>query len=315
MSDTDTKRDYRDTVFLPKTDFPMKAGLPQKEPEIAARWEADRLYEKLRDARRGRQKFMYHDGPPYANGAIHIGHALNHTIKDMVCRTQNLLGKDAPYVPGWDCHGLPIEWKVEEQYRKAKKNKDEVPLLEFRAECRAYAQSWVDVQRGQLKRLGVMADWDNPYLTMQPESEATIVAELPKFAASGQLHPGAKPVVGSPVENARPCAADSPIPRSPPVSPRSPATNTCSGTALSSMPRVDWPALSRRQAGDVEPGRKDRAGRGRGRVRGHRLDPDRRGVRDHREPDPRADRRARGDLDDHAVDDPGEPGDRLWAGG
>jgi isoleucyl-tRNA synthetase len=131
---------------------------------------------------------------------MHIGHALNHTIKDMVCRTQNLLGKNAPYVPGWDCHGLPIEWKVEEQYRKAKKNKDEVPLLEFRAECRAYAQHWVDVQRAQLKRLGVMADWDNPYLTMQPESEAMIVAELLKFATSGQLYRGAKPVMWSPVE-------------------------------------------------------------------------------------------------------------------
>ncbi len=194
------QRDYRDTVFLPKTDFPMKAGLPAKEPIIAARWEAEKLYEQLRDLRRGRPKFMYHDGPPYANGDMHIGHALNHTIKDMVCRTQNLLGKDAPYVPGWDCHGLPIEWKVEEQYRKKKLDKDEVPLLEFRAECRAYAQHWVNVQRAQLKRLGVMADWDNPYLTMQPESEATIVAELLKFATSGQLYRGAKPVMWSPVE-------------------------------------------------------------------------------------------------------------------
>ena len=201
MSDApDTQRDYRDTVFLPKTDFPMKAGLPQKEPGIAAKWEAEGLYRQLREARRGREKFMYHDGPPYANGDMHIGHALNHTIKDMVCRTQNMLGKDAPYVPGWDCHGLPIEWKVEEQYRKAKRDKDSVPLLEFRAECRAYAQHWVDVQREQLKRLGVMADWDNPYLTMQPESEATIVAELLKFATSGQLYRGAKPVMWSPVE-------------------------------------------------------------------------------------------------------------------
>ncbi|MEQ1498456.1 MAG: isoleucine--tRNA ligase [Novosphingobium sp.] len=194
------QRDLKDTVFLPKTDFPMKAGLPQKEPIIAARWEAEKLYEQLRDARRGRETFMYHDGPPYANGDMHIGHALNHTIKDMVCRTQNLLGKNAPYVPGWDCHGLPIEWKVEEQYRKKKLDKDQVPLLEFRAECRAYAQHWVDVQRGQLKRLGVMADWDNPYLTMQAESEATIVAELLKFATSGQLYRGAKPVMWSPVE-------------------------------------------------------------------------------------------------------------------
>jgi isoleucyl-tRNA synthetase len=194
------QKDYKDTVFLPKTDFPMKAGLPQKEPGIAAKWEADGLYRQLRDARAGREKFMYHDGPPYANGDIHVGHALNHTIKDMVCRTQNLLGRDAPYVPGWDCHGLPIEWKVEEQYRKAKKDKDAVPLLEFRAECRAYAQHWVDRQREQLKRLGIMADWDNPYLTMQPESEATIVAELLKLAESGQLYRGAKPVMWSPVE-------------------------------------------------------------------------------------------------------------------
>ena len=171
----DPKRDYRDTVFLPKTDFPMKAGLPQKEPAIAARWQEEKLYEKLRDARRGKEKFIFHDGPPYANGDMHIGHALNHTLKDMVCRTHNAIGMDAPYVPGWDCHGLPIEWKVEEQYRKKKKakpvlsgaNRDEAEVFAFREECRAYAQHWVDVQREQLKRLGILADWDNPYLTMQ----------------------------------------------------------------------------------------------------------------------------------------------------
>ena len=194
------KRDYRDTVFLPKTDFPMKAGLPQKEPGIAARWQDEKLYEQLRKSREGREKFIFHDGPPYANGDMHIGHALNHTLKDMVCRTQNLLGKDAPYVPGWDCHGLPIEWKVEEQYRKKKKNKNDVPAKEFRAECRAYAQHWVDVQRDQLKRLGIMADWENPYLTMQFDSEATIVAELMKFAEAGNLYRGSKPVMWSPVE-------------------------------------------------------------------------------------------------------------------
>ena len=149
-----TKTDYRSTVFLPRTDFPMKAGLPQKEPAILARWQSEGLYQRIREARAGREKFIFHDGPPYANGDIHIGHALNHTLKDMVVRTQTLLGKDAPYVPGWDCHGLPIEWKVEEQYRKKKLNKDEVPVREFRAECRAYAQHWVDVQREQLKRLG-----------------------------------------------------------------------------------------------------------------------------------------------------------------
>jgi isoleucyl-tRNA synthetase len=194
------QRDYRDTVFLPKTDFPMKAGLPAKEPLILAKWQAQRLYEKLRESRRGREKFILHDGPPYANGDMHIGHALNHILKDMVVRTQSLLGKDAPYVPGWDCHGLPIEWKVEEAYRKKKLNKDEVPPVEFRAECRAYAQHWVDVQREQLKRLGINGDWDNPYLTMAPEAEGTIVAELMKFAESGQLYRGAKPVMWSPVE-------------------------------------------------------------------------------------------------------------------
>ncbi len=179
------KRDYRDTVFLPKTDFPMKAGLPQKEPGIAARWQDEKLYEQLREARQGREKF-----------------------KDMVCRTQNLMGKDAPYVPGWDCHGLPIEWKVEEQYRKAKKekpvlsgaNRNEAEVFAFREECRAYAQHWVDVQREQLKRLGVMADWDRPYLTMQKDSEAIIVAELMKLAEAGNLYRGSKPVMWSPVE-------------------------------------------------------------------------------------------------------------------
>lgn len=200
MSDTKETRDYKDTVFLPKTGFPMKAGLPQKEPGILARWEEDGLYEQLREARRGREKFILHDGPPYANGDIHIGHALNHVLKDMVCRIQSLLGKDAPYVPGWDCHGLPIEWKVEEQYRKKKKNKDEVPPKEFRAECRAYARKWVDVQREQIKRLGILGRWDKPYLTMDFDSEAIIVSELMKFAESGQLYRGAKPVMWSPVE-------------------------------------------------------------------------------------------------------------------
>ena len=194
------QRDYRDTVFLPKTDFPMKAGLPQKEPHILARWQAEDIYRALREARKGREKFILHDGPPYANGDMHIGHALNHILKDMVVRTQSLLGKDAPYVPGWDCHGLPIEWKVEEQYRKKKLDKDQVDPVEFRAECRAYAQGWVDKQREQLKRLGINSDWDNPYLTMDFQAEATIVSELMKFAESGQLYRGAKPVMWSPVE-------------------------------------------------------------------------------------------------------------------
>ncbi|WP_374524741.1 isoleucine--tRNA ligase [Sphingopyxis sp.] len=202
MTDTPTaeQRDYRDTVFLPKTDFPMKAGLPQKEPLILAKWLEGNLEGQIREARKGRDQFILHDGPPYANGDMHIGHALNHILKDMVVRTQTLKGRDAPYVPGWDCHGLPIEWKVEEQYRKKKLNKDEVPVEEFRAECRAYAQHWVDTQREQLKRLGIGGDWDHPYLTMDYEAEATIVRELLKFAANDMLYRGAKPVMWSPVE-------------------------------------------------------------------------------------------------------------------
>lgn len=203
MTDTPSaaeQRDYRDTVFLPKTDFPMKAGLPQKEPLILAKWLEGNLEGQIREARRGREQFILHDGPPYANGDMHIGHALNHILKDMVVRTQTLKGKDSPYVPGWDCHGLPIEWKVEEQYRKKKLNKDEVPVEEFRAECRAYAQHWVDTQREQLKRLGIGGDWDHPYLTMDYEAEATIVRELLKFAANDMLYRGAKPVMWSPVE-------------------------------------------------------------------------------------------------------------------
>ncbi|MBB5984546.1 isoleucine--tRNA ligase [Sphingobium lignivorans] len=192
--------DYKSTVFLPQTDFPMKAGLAQKEPGILARWEAMDLYGKLRAQRAGRERFILHDGPPYANGDIHMGHAMNKVLKDIIVRSQSLLGKDAPYVPGWDCHGLPIEWKIEEAYRKKKLNKDEVPPQEFRAECRAYAEQWVGVQREQFKRLGIMGDWDDPYLTMKFEAEAAIVGELLKFAESGQLYRGAKPVMWSPVE-------------------------------------------------------------------------------------------------------------------
>jgi isoleucyl-tRNA synthetase len=194
------KRDYKDTVFLPKTDFPMKAGLPQKEPGILARWKEENIYGQLRESRRGREKFILHDGPPYANGDMHIGHAMQRILKDMVVRTQTLAGKDAPFVPGWDCHGLPIEWKVEEQYRKKKRDKNEVPVKEFRAECRAYAQHWVDVQREQIQRLGALGDWDNPYLTMDFAAEGTIVSELLKFAESGNLYRGSKPVMWSPVE-------------------------------------------------------------------------------------------------------------------
>src|SRR4051794_21656484 len=197
MSD---RRDYRDTVFLPKTEFPMKAGLAQKEPAILARWASMDLYKRLREARKGRKRFILHDGPPYANGDIHMGHAMNKILKDIVVRSQSLLGKDAPYVPGWDCHGLPIEWKIEEEYRKKKLDKDEVPPREFRAQCRAYAEKWVAIQAGQFQRLGVMGEWDDPYLTMKYEAEAKIVEELLKFAETEQLYRGAKPVMWSPVE-------------------------------------------------------------------------------------------------------------------
>jgi isoleucyl-tRNA synthetase len=194
------KPDYRSTVFLPKTDFPMKAGLSQKEPAILARWAETRLYEQIRSARQGRERFILHDGPPYANGDIHIGHAMMKTIKDFIIRSQSLMGKDAPFIPGWDCHGLPIEWKIEEQYRKRKLDKDQVPPREFRAECRAYAERWVEVQREQFIRLGVTGDWDDPYRTMDFTSEAKICEELLKFAENGQLYRGAKPVMWSPVE-------------------------------------------------------------------------------------------------------------------
>lgn len=194
------ERDYSETLNLPKTDFPMRAGLPKKEPEILQRWQEMNLYKKLREASADRNKFILHDGPPYANGNIHIGHALNKTLKDMVTRSMQMMGWDSNYVPGWDCHGLPIEWKIEEQYRAKGKNKDEVPINEFRQECREFAAHWIGVQREEFKRLGIEGDWENPYLTMRFESEAVIAQELMKFAMSGQLYRGSKPVMWSVVE-------------------------------------------------------------------------------------------------------------------
>jgi len=192
--------DYKQTLFLPDTDFPMRAGLPKKEPAILERWAQNDLYRQLRDDSRGREKFILHDGPPYANGHLHIGHALNKILKDVINRSQQMLGKDANYVPGWDCHGLPIEWKIEEQYRAAGKNKDDVDVVAFRRECRAFADHWIDVQRDEFKRLGVIGDWDDPYLTMAYPAEAQIVRELGKFVMSGQLYRGSKPVMWSCVE-------------------------------------------------------------------------------------------------------------------
>ncbi|MBT4890352.1 MAG: isoleucine--tRNA ligase [Rhodospirillales bacterium] len=192
--------DYKTTVFLPNTDFPMKAGLPKREPEILARWEADKLYHSQRSASEDLDPFILHDGPPYANGHLHIGHALNKILKDVISRSQQMMGKNSTYVPGWDCHGLPIEWKIEEQYRKKGKNKDEVPVVEFRQECREFAEKWIDIQREEFKRLGILGDWDNPYTTMTYAAEANIVKELGKFLMNGSLYRGDKPVMWSPVE-------------------------------------------------------------------------------------------------------------------
>jgi isoleucyl-tRNA synthetase len=193
-------QDYSKTLFLPQTDFPMRAGLPKKEPELLARWAEIGLYNRLRETAAGRPKFVLHDGPPYANGNIHIGHALNKILKDLVTRSQQMAGKDSNYVPGWDCHGLPIEWKIEEQYRAKGKNKDSIPVIEFRKECRTFAQGWVDIQREEFKRLGVTGDWDHPYLTMTFAAEAQITREILKFAANKLLYRGSKPVMWSVVE-------------------------------------------------------------------------------------------------------------------
>jgi isoleucyl-tRNA synthetase len=192
--------DYSPTLFLPQTDFPMRAGLPQREPELLARWARIDLYQQQRKAGAGRTRFVLHDGPPYANGNIHIGHALNKILKDVVVRSQGALGHDSNYVPGWDCHGLPIEWKIEEQYRAKGRNKDEVPVVEFRQECRVFAQQWLDIQREEFKRLGVEGDWAHPYATMSFDAEAQIAREIMKFAANGLLYRGSKPVMWSVVE-------------------------------------------------------------------------------------------------------------------
>src|SRR6476659_5588908 len=198
-------RDWSATLFLPKTDFPMKAGLPEREPELLKRWQRVRLYDRMREEAMGREKFILHDGPPYANGNIHIGTGLNKILKDVINRSQRMMGKDANYVPGWDCHGLPIEWKIEEEnYRSKGRQKpdfrDSTAMVAFRRECRAYAAHWLDVQREEFKRLGISGDWDHPYATMDYFAEAQIARELMKFAANGTLYRGSKPVMWSVVE-------------------------------------------------------------------------------------------------------------------
>ena len=206
MSDASvTALDYSRTLYLPKTDFPMRGGLPQKEPEILARWAREDLYGELRESGKGRPKFVLHDGPPYANGNVHIGTALNKTLKDIVVRSHQMTGRESNYVPGWDCHGLPIEWKVEEEFYRSKgKSKpdfsDSQAIIAFRKECRAYAEHWLAVQREEFKRLGVVGDWDHPYTTMSYPAEAQIAREIFKFVASGLLYRGSKPVMWSVVE-------------------------------------------------------------------------------------------------------------------
>jgi len=200
MSETSAKQDYSKTLFLPRTDFPMRASLPTREPEILRRWQEMDLYAALRNDAISRPSYILHDGPPYANGNIHIGHALNKVLKDVIVRSFQMRGFNANYVPGWDCHGLPIEWKIEEKYRAEGKNKDEVPVVEFRRQCREFADYWIRQQTEEFKRLGVVGDFDNPYTTMAYHSEARIAGELIKFAQAGMLYRGSKPVMWSVVE-------------------------------------------------------------------------------------------------------------------
>ena len=192
--------DYKDTLRLPETDFPMRAGLPKREPGWLDRWARIGIYDRLRDRADGRQPFTLHDGPPYANGHLHIGHALNKILKDMVVRSQQMMGRDARYIPGWDCHGLPIEWKIEEAYRQKGRDKDQVPVIDFRRECRAFAENWIDIQRAEFKRLGVTGNWAQPYLTMDFHSERVIAEEFMTFLMNGTLYQGSKPVMWSPIE-------------------------------------------------------------------------------------------------------------------
>ncbi|MDC3034067.1 isoleucine--tRNA ligase [Candidatus Pelagibacter sp.] len=187
-------------INLPKTAFSMKANLPIREPEILEYWNKINLYKELRNSSKGKEKFVLHDGPPYANGNIHMGTALNKILKDIIVKFHQMDGKDSIYVPGWDCHGLPIEWKIEEQYKKNKKNKNDVPIVEFRKECRLFAEKWIEVHKGQFKRLGVIGDWENYYSTMSFDAEAQIVRELGKFLKEGSLYRGFKPVLWSTVE-------------------------------------------------------------------------------------------------------------------
>ena len=200
MTSKNEKVDFSETLFLPKTNFAMRAGLPEQEPKILNEWSEKNIYKVLREESKQLKKFILHDGPPYANGHLHMGHALNKILKDFVVRSQQMLGQDSSYIPGWDCHGLPIEWKIEEQYRAQGKDKDDVDIIQFRKECREFALKWIDIQREEFIRLGIIGDWKNPYTTMSFEAESTIVKEFFKFVENGSLYRGSKPVMWSTVE-------------------------------------------------------------------------------------------------------------------
>ena len=200
MTSKNEKVDFSETLFLPKTNFAMRAGLPEQEPKILNEWSEKNIYKVLREESKQLKKFILHDGPPYANGHLHMGHALNKILKDFVVRSQQMLGQDSSYIPGWDCHGLPIEWKIEEQYREQGKNKDDVDIIQFRKECREFALKWIDIQREEFIRLGIIGDWENPYTTMSFDAESTIVREFFKFVENDSLYRGSKPVMWSTVE-------------------------------------------------------------------------------------------------------------------
>ena len=201
MSDDNIdKVDYKDSLLLPKTDLPMRANLPEREPGFLEVWKKNELFSKLRESSASKEKFILHDGPPYANGNLHMGTALNKILKDVIVRSRQLDGFDAEYRPGWDCHGLPIEWKVEEKFRDEGKNKEEIPINDFRNECRLFAKNWIEIQKKQFMRLGILGNWSNPYTTMEFSSESIIVKEFHKFLMSGDLYRGSKPVMWSVVE-------------------------------------------------------------------------------------------------------------------
>jgi len=200
MSEDNKIKDYRETLLLPRTNLPMKAKLPENEPNFIEFWKKRDIYKKIRKTSKGKDKFILHDGPPYANGNVHLGTALNKILKDIIVRSKQMSGFDAIYRPGWDCHGLPIEWKIEEHYREQGKDKGDIPINEFRSECRLFAKKWIDIQKEEFQRLGVSGDWDNPYTTMEFEAETAIVKEFHKFLMNDDLYCGSKPVMWSVVE-------------------------------------------------------------------------------------------------------------------